>query len=215
MHNQFANVKVSKPWGFEYLLYANDKIELWYLKLRNGCRTSMHCHPAKKTSLVVLDGLARLSFLNSHLLLSPFDKVTIRPGLFHSTACQSFELSLLEVETPPDKLDLVRMEDPYGRAGLPYEDCDKYSAALDEVRLAEHDRDYVLDGCNLVVTRDFRPERAAESALLMVLSGGLVADNGKFVLSAGDVINLPTYRRLTAVFNSVDPEFLILTPGKL
>ena len=47
----------------------------------------------------------------------------IRKGLFHSTTSISQNgTKLFEIETPNDKLDLVRLEDSYGREGLPYED---------------------------------------------------------------------------------------------
>ena len=53
---QYKKTIVNKPWGYEYLVYQNKNIALWYLYIGSGHQTSMHCHPQKKTSLIVLDG---------------------------------------------------------------------------------------------------------------------------------------------------------------
>ena len=53
---------VKKPWGYEYLVYENDDVGLWFLYISKDQSTSTHCHPKKTTGLVVLDGEAELSF---------------------------------------------------------------------------------------------------------------------------------------------------------
>ena len=51
----------------------------------------------------------------------------IRRGLFHSTKSISKNGSIIiEIETPKDKNDLIRLEDNYGREGLSYENRTKY-----------------------------------------------------------------------------------------
>lgn len=50
---EFQGVIVSKPWGYEYLMYQNGIVTLWYLHIEHGCGTSMHCHPRKKTGLIL------------------------------------------------------------------------------------------------------------------------------------------------------------------
>ena len=55
----YSNVVVKKPWGYEYLIYCNDIVAIWILHIQCGAQTSMHCHPNKKASLVVLDGAVR------------------------------------------------------------------------------------------------------------------------------------------------------------
>jgi hypothetical protein len=52
----FKNVVVNKPWGYEYLVYQNDSVAVWYLYLREGAATSLHCHPKKKTGIILLKG---------------------------------------------------------------------------------------------------------------------------------------------------------------
>lgn len=114
---------VSKPWGYEYLVYENQDVALWYLHIDKDQKTSMHCHPKKTTGLVLLDGIAEVSFLADKRLIKSLDKVMIRRGLFHSTkAISDSGISLFEIETPKDKHDLVRLDDQYGRVHVPYED---------------------------------------------------------------------------------------------
>ena len=65
-----ANI-VKKPWGYEYLVYENDKVGLWLLYIAKDQQTSMHCHPNKTTGLAVLNGNVTVSFLNNQFDLSP------------------------------------------------------------------------------------------------------------------------------------------------
>ena len=94
-------------------------VGLWYLSIRHGARTSLHCHPRKKTGLVLLDGEAVVHFLSDSMPLKPLGKLMIRPGLFHSTmAVSPGGIALIEIENPCDKTNLVRLED-YVAAHIP------------------------------------------------------------------------------------------------
>jgi len=42
---QYESTVVKKPWGYEYLVYQNDKAALWFLHINKDQQTSMHCHP--------------------------------------------------------------------------------------------------------------------------------------------------------------------------
>ncbi len=119
----YEKTVVSKPWGYEYLAYQNEKVALWFLYIGHDQQTSMHCHPNKTTGLILLDGEAEISFLGDSFNLKPVSKTMIRKGLFHSTKATSENgACVFEIETPVDKHDLVRLEDKYGREGNPYED---------------------------------------------------------------------------------------------
>ena len=110
-----------KPWGYEYLIYENDEVAIWHLFINKWESTSMHCHPNKKTGLLVLCGGAKISFLNGHQKVFAGEKVMIRHGVFHQTMNMTSEiLQLFEIETPVNKADIIRLEDCYGRAGMPY-----------------------------------------------------------------------------------------------
>ena len=39
---------VKKPWGYEYVVYnESDRLASNFLNIKNGHKTSLHCHPKK------------------------------------------------------------------------------------------------------------------------------------------------------------------------
>lgn len=116
------NSIVKKPWGHEYLCFQNKFLSIWLLAINKDSETSLHCHPNKDTGYVVLDGNVELTFIRGSKKLKTLDKVYIFKKRFHkSRNIHSKTSYILEIETPIDKDDLVRMNDKYGRAGKPYE----------------------------------------------------------------------------------------------
>jgi mannose-6-phosphate isomerase-like protein (cupin superfamily) len=206
---EFQGVIVSKPWGYEYLMYQNGIVALWYLHIEHGCGTSMHCHPRKKTGLILISGEARVSFLNDSMNLKALSKLMIRAGLFHSTSAVSPEgIALLEVENPCDKANLVRLEDKYGRKEQPYEGRDAIRSIDENCVLLERPETekefrYNLHGCV------FRVEKSEDISILknrspqeviVILEGGLASRTGEPVLGAGDVVSAATLDRLAQTF---------------
>lgn len=113
---------VSKPWGYEYIVYQNEYVAMKLLHIRQGERTSLHCHPNKSTGLVVVNGTAEINFIADSRTLTAPAKQMIRRGLFHQThALSDGGILMLEIETPVDKDDLVRLKDNYGRKDSGYE----------------------------------------------------------------------------------------------
>lgn len=122
MPNPHKQVVVQKPWGYEYLVYETNEVALWLLYIEQGKSTSLHCHPKKTTGLILLEGEAELAFIADSKVIQAPSKQMIRRGLFHSTkAMSSPGVFLLEIETPNDKEDLVRLADEYGRSADGYE----------------------------------------------------------------------------------------------
>src|SRR3989344_641824 len=118
----YSAVVIEKPWGHEYSLVRSDASDAWLLSIKHGERTSMHCHPTKKTSIVLLHGECEVTTFNEKVFLKAGDGIVIDKGVFHSTmALSPLGISLLETETPVNKGDLVRLNDTYGRAGKSYE----------------------------------------------------------------------------------------------
>jgi mannose-6-phosphate isomerase-like protein (cupin superfamily) len=114
---------ISKPWGLEFRVYCDTFFDVWKLTILPGKSTSTHCHPRKETALLCLAGTGRISFVNgeSHIV-SAGKAVFIPKGVFHSTEnLGNSNLELVEVETPRNKFDLVRLSDRYGRSGKSYE----------------------------------------------------------------------------------------------
>lgn len=127
---KYNDLIVKKPWGYEYLVFENEHVAIWLLQIIRKRRTSMHCHPRKRTGLVLLAGNATCSHVSGSIELDVMDAVMIDEGAFHSTeASNSLPIQpqsengiwVMEIESPPLKTDLVRMDDAYGRAGAGYE----------------------------------------------------------------------------------------------
>ena len=124
----YSKVVVKKPWGYEYLIFSNDVIAVWILYLKAEAQTSMHCHPGKKTSLAVLQGKVTCSSLAENVELAVGEGLLIDKGVFHQTAAISDGGAfVMELETPVNKRDLVRLSDKYGRKGKGYETEDQHS----------------------------------------------------------------------------------------
>jgi hypothetical protein len=124
----FRDKLVLKPWGSEYLAFESPDVALWVLKINRGFSTSMHAHPGKTTGLVLLNGSIELSFIADSKTLNAPEKQMIRRGLFHKSTALTDDVVLLEIETPNDKGDLVRLTDEYGRDALGYEGKKDYVA---------------------------------------------------------------------------------------
>ena len=122
----YDNRVVFKPWGYEYVVYRDsNRIAVTFVKINPGHKTSLHCHPQKKTGFIILDGKALVQIgiykenVQYHKSLS---RLVLRPGLFHSIkAVSKHGVSALEFETPFKKNDLIRFKDEYGREGKHYE----------------------------------------------------------------------------------------------
>lgn len=119
----YLNELIPKPWGYEYRVYADDLSDLWQLCLGPTERTSMHAHPRKTTYLLCLSGRGRTEGLRGRVDVATGDLVKIERGAFHRTVNSSAmeDLHLIEVETPRNKFDLLRLRDDYNRAGTGYE----------------------------------------------------------------------------------------------
>ncbi len=126
----YGGVIVKKPWGYEYLVFENDHVAIWMLHIIRTRKTSMHCHPRKRTGLILLSGGAAFHHLGGSIELSAHDAVNIEAGAFHCTeAASPVPISpvsengiwVMEIEAPPLKKDLCRLKDAYGRAGASYE----------------------------------------------------------------------------------------------
>ena len=224
--SNYNNNIVKKPWGYEYLAYENENVGLWFLHIMKDQSTSMHCHPKKTTGLVLLDGEAEISFLADKKRLKSLDKVMIRRGLFHSTKAISEQGALvLEIETPVDKQDLVRLNDQYGRESKPYEDStfeevkNQNCLWIQEPTLGEHNT-YQFANCTLKVETisDIAVIDAKEgSDLVMFLRGGMVRTIegvSHCVTIPGDVGFVSIIKQVSKQLDGVLPETILMTITK-
>ena len=216
---------VKKPWGYEYLAYENDQVGLWFLNINKNQSTSLHCHPTKTTGLVLLDGIAEVSFLSDKRILQGLDKVMIRRGLFHSTKALSESALVLEIETPKDKHDLVRLSDKYGRESKPYEDESfAYPKQTDWLWIKEpklnHPHTYQFGNCSITVEIINSTKAIVEKEdtdLLMFLKGGLVRNidgRSHLVTIPGDVGFANVVKEVSKQLDDVANDTIILTIKK-
>tara|TARA_R100000008_G_C3557107_1_gene153844 strand:- start:224 stop:895 length:672 start_codon:yes stop_codon:yes gene_type:complete len=214
---------VKKPWGYEYLMYENEYVALWFLHIQKGERTSTHCHPNKTTGLTLLDGHVDVSFLSDIKKLKPLSKIMIRKGLFHSTrALSDGGAYVLEIETPVDKHDLVRFKDSYGREGKPYENSTfEYPKEDDCIWLKEplagqsnlyKAGNATLEVINILSSNFFHT--LGDEQNVMFLKGGLVAEYGINVAGPGDIVAAAVLKQLTTVFKDVKDNTIVMLMSK-
>ena len=212
----FKKYVVNKPWGCEYIAYQNKECSVGLLKIKKQQETSLHCHPKKKTGLILIDGEAEveLGFYDKKKLISP-SKIMIRPGLFHSTKCISkTDCTILEIESPVNKMDLVRFKDSYGREGKPYEDeTFEIPKAEDCLWIKNDPKVYnfakcIIDVKNITDINEFID--IDDSLNVMFLKGGLLTDYDQKVAGPGDIVLSSTIKELTEVFKKVDPSTLVM-----
>lgn len=118
----YLDAVIPKPWGLEFRVFADNLYDVWKLTLLPGKSTSMHCHPRKETALLCLAGTGRITFATASHTIATGDVAYIPKGVFHATEnIGDSTLELVEVESPRNKFDLVRIADRYGRSGKQYE----------------------------------------------------------------------------------------------
>lgn len=182
MHNSYKESVVKKPWGYEYLIFETAEVALWLLHIEKGKGTSLHCHPLKTTGLVLLEGEAELGFIADSKVIKAPSKQMIRRGLFHSTtALSDGGVILLEIETPNDKQDLVRLTDGYGREKNGYETKNEWTPKNDShiwIETPEHNetRAFKVGASIITVSRistlsEF--DSFPDNEIIMFLNGGI------------------------------------------
>ncbi len=203
----WESVIVIKPWGKEFLIYQNGQVSVWCLEIKAGCQTSMHAHPNKLTGIIMVGGSAEFSFLNGHpQRLDPLDKRVVHPSVFHKTSAID-DTIVLESETPPDKLDLTRLEDDYGREGAPYEGADKMRQREREPVLKVGDSPGwkvgdCLVGCHLLDPDALR--KSGKNFVHIFLRGGLFGKKGQPVSLPGHIVWSDDIRRLLSIADIIE-----------
>lgn len=187
---------VTKPWGYEYLLFENGKVAIWHLLISAYGQTSLHSHPNKKTGLIVLDGAAKVSFLGNESKLFYGEKIMIRHGVFHKTQSMTpYLLQLLEIETPVDKEDIVRLDDIYGRAG---------STSMGDIGLAIEPIDINngrIGKCNISYKKLNNDSFNADDLFdNFMITDGSISHMGSEVAGPGDIISYNNLKTLVNKF---------------
>ena len=111
---------VNKPWGHKVIWAETDQYVGEILHIKKGERLSLQYHVTKDETIMVLKG--RLGFEHFEegqqpqlTELGPHEPFHVYPGLRHRMIAL-LDTDVVEVSTP-ELLDVVRLEDSYGRAG--------------------------------------------------------------------------------------------------
>lgn len=200
---------VKKAWGYEHIVYRNKHLAIWFLKINHNEETSLHAHPNKNTGLIVLDGIAKISFLNNSLMLKGIDKTNIFARRFHSTkAITEKGVSILEVEAPEDKQDLVRLSDKYGRENQPYEGSENYIPLTNDcLQLKNEQIIYKHSNCVFCIENIKNKEQLLNrkfEEVLVVIDGGIETKDKKKICVPGDVIASHNLDILLKSFDIID-----------
>lgn len=205
----YRNKVVLKPWGYEYLIFENEHVAIWFLHIKNGHSTSMHCHPQKKTCLMLLSGGALCNTFEHRNYLDSIGAVVIDKAVFHSTkALTNDGIDVIEIEIPPNKTDLVRLNDEYGREQCGYEGFTEM-----QTQNLERFNHFYFDEPNEHTVFAHMSERYAitveaymnndqfqnlfkigEDEFLSLCRGRIMSSNGKMILGVGDVLTGSTLR---------------------
>lgn len=211
----YKKIIVSKPWGYEYLAFENQYVAVWILYLKKNHGTSMHCHPNKKTSLIVLHGQAVCSTLEGWTDLHFGQGLCIDEAVFHSTKAVSEDGAfIMELESPPNKKDLVRLKDEYGRQQQGYEGKESMSKKLKDYEyidfhMAGFGKTYKrkIRKCSISLssfedTDDVHKGMQREKGEIICLLQGKLHDlNGNVVLSSGDVALLTEIKSVSKLLS--------------
>ncbi len=214
MQNNFYDKNIiKKPWGEEHVVYRDKKnLCITLLKIKKNQKTSLHCHPKKKTGFIVINGNAEIQLglwkKDTFIFKSP-SKLMIRTGLFHSIkSLTKPNLIALEFETPVDKKDLVRFEDNYGRKLKSYEGK-KFSSKVSskdlifKKPLEKNNKKYVIGNIILEIKtfRNFSGIKKFNMNNIFAVIKGNICDNyNRNILSSGDIIKTGTLIKLATRF---------------
>jgi len=219
----YKNIVVNKPWGWEYLAYENRYIAIWILYLNFGFETSLHCHPNKKTVILPLFGNIQLSSLEGWAALKPGDAAMIEEEVFHSSKAASRDgTTVMEIESPPNKKDLVRLKDEYGRREMGYESKKSMSKRGGDTYVHFNDAKKGrvvrrIGNCTLTMCRhrgQWEINRSIENEngdLFCLLSGKLHDEAGTPIITAGEIVNLADLKNGRKLYTLTDTNFLVLS----
>ncbi len=223
-HYDYSKVVVKKPWGYEYLIFSNAAIAVWILYLKAGAQTSMHCHPGKKTSLVVLEGKVKCSSIAEDLDRSAGEGLLIDRGVFHQTTTVSESGAfVMEIETPVNKRDLVRLKDKYGREGKGYETEDQHSFNTQNYNYISFQNPGIQQNLKKrfgQCTMTFKKLTGAKvldeilelnpEDVICILEGRLLGSSSQPVINVGDTMTVKALKQFGGLQVSRNTEMLII-----
>ena len=209
----YDNTIVIKPWGYEYVVYREkNNLSVTLLNINYKEKTSLHCHPQKKSGFIVLKGKALFQlglWKKRSEIKKSCSKRMIARGLFHQiTSLSKNGLMALEFETPVNKKDLVRFQDSYGRQKKTYEGK-KFTKQIKPEQLQlkkptiSKKTNYSIGDCNLSleIHKDFtKLIKNKKNTLFAILKGNVSDHKGNNVLEYGDIVKTIDFKVFSKVF---------------
>ena len=216
-NNFYTNKVVYKPWGHEYVIYSDaNRLAITFVKIDCGHKTSLHCHPQKKTGFIILGGKASVQIGIYKENTKNFKSLSIlvfRTGLFHYIKAESKEgIYALEFETPYKKNDLLRFKDNYGRKKKDYEGK-KFTKNLNsdfiKFQKPKLNQKYQYDFNNLKIVIEKRKNlknfsKKDDNSTTDVLDVCIIDSRGQDVISIGEIVKSSTLKILSENFKIKD-----------
>ena len=227
-NNFYCNKVVYKPWGYEYVVYSDsNRLAITFVKINYGHKTSLHCHPQKKTGFIILDGKALVQigiYKENSKCFRALSRLVFRPGLFHSIKAISKQgICALEFETPFKKNDLVRFTDDYGRQSKPYEGkkfTKNIGSNFIKFKKPKLGKKRKYNFKNLEILLEVRKNlknliKKDDKTTSAILDGSIVDNNGQNVISYGEIVKTSTLRILSDVFEIRKPLTILRVSKKI
>jgi cytidyltransferase-like protein len=143
-----------KPWGYEFLIFQNKKIGIWFLNIKNNESTSIHTHFNKDTFVICVNGCGQINLINNEMLeLREGSSIFIPHYKFHGLTSISKESFFVEIEIYnesinfSDKNDLLRINDQYKRKDNIYEKSVNF--IINEIE--KYNYFYLVDGFEKII----------------------------------------------------------------
>ena len=227
-NNFYCNKVVYKPWGYEYVVYSDsNRLAITFVKINYGHKTSLHCHPQKKTGFIILDGKALVQigiYKKNSKCFRALSRLVFRPGLFHSIKAISKQgICALEFETPFKKNDLVRFMDDYGRQFKHYEGkkfTKNIGSNFIKFKKPQLGKKRKYNFKNLEILLEVRKNlknlvKKDDKTTSAILDGNIVDNNGQNVISYGEIVKTSTLRILSDAFEIRKPLTILRVSKKI
>ncbi len=210
----YSNVIVKKPWGQEYVCLNNKKkLCITLVEINPNQKTSLHSHPKKKTGFIILSGKAQVQiglYQKNTFTYKPKSILVLRPGLFHSIkSVGKKKLIALEVESPVDKNDLVRIQDNYGRKNKSYEGNNKISKIKKNFFIMKMPKKNEINNYNFqklsfslanYKNLDKFSKKLKRGSVSVVINGCLINSSNKIGVNFGEIVKSETIKILSKYF---------------
>lgn len=212
---EINDVIVNKPWGKEHCIYECQNLAIWHLTISPQKKTSLHCHPNKKTALILLNNKAKINLIERSFELAGLSKIMLRQGMFHQTENISDEcINLVEVETPNNKFDLVRIEDDYGRKNQAFESCNSWEDKTELEKNLVPNEPRKINGLNFKIQKfkDVLDLDYSDDSIVVILDGfGFLVDANNGLCETGEALTIKIVKFLNERFEmNKDKDVLVI-----